>query len=123
MGRPSAFRWCASPEPDDEIALGRFGLMAGRWTRSTRICQHTAAESGIDLTKARRLAQNAGVAFMGDTKGRAVRRSRRTGQRVAARACESERPPQLGRAQAVDERYGRHPEGRQTSGSSISAGR
>ena len=68
MARPCASRWCASPRRTTEL------------TPECRLDDETVDEiytdltarrgdAGVDLTKARRLARNAGVAFMGDTKG------------------------------------------------------
>ena len=68
--------------------------------------------AGVDLTKARRLARNAGVAFMGDTKGGPFDVPGDLGPGVASGARESQRTAQLGRAGAVDERHGRHPTSR-----------
>ena len=70
---------------------------------------HTDLTAGIDLTKARRLSTNKGVAFMGDTKGGPFDVPGDLGPRVAARARESQRTSQLRRAGALDERHGGHP--------------
>ena len=62
--------------------------------------------AGIDLTGARRLPENAGVAFMGDTKGGPFDVLGRPGARVAASAVEPERPAERRCPEAVGERHG-----------------
>ena len=65
--------------------------------------------AGVDLTGVRRLPENAGVAFMGDTKGGSLRHYGRSGARVAPAAGEPKRPDERRRSEAVGERHGPHP--------------
>ena len=64
---------------------------------------------GVDLTKARRLAQNAGVAFMGDTKGGPFNISGDRARNWLRPAREPERPHERRRSEAMGERNGPHP--------------
>ncbi len=62
----------------------------------------------VDLTRARRLRENMGIAFMGDTQGRTVRRF---GRAIAARLAaqpEPGWPRQPGRGAAMGQRAGPH---------------
>ena len=65
--------------------------------------------AGVDLTGVQRLPRNAGVAFMGDTKGGPFDVAGDQGARVAPPAGESERPAKCRRAQTLGERHGPDP--------------
>ena len=67
----------------------------------------TASRS--DLTTARRLTENKGIAFMGDHQGRCLRCPWRAGSPMAATAIEPERPTEFRRIATMGERDGSDP--------------
>ena len=86
------------------VRIRRIASTVGPPMRSTPILRRGAGGAGIDLTGVRRLPENAGLAFMGDTKRGPFRRRRGPGARVAPSAREPERANQRRRAEAVGER-------------------
>ena len=100
------------------VSLICFSRADDELTAEVRLDGETVDEIYTDLTARRgRRRSDEGAAprperrrgLHGRHQGRSVRRSWRPRPRVASRARESQRSAQLGRARAVDERYGDHP--------------
>ena len=72
--------------------------------------------SGINLTEARRLPENAGVAFMGDTKGGPFDVPGDQAREWLRVAGEPERPAKRRRPKALGKRHGPHPPAGAASG-------
>ena len=91
---------CFTP-PDDELLKER--RLDGQ---AVDIIYTDLTAAAADLTKAPTPRPQSQCGIHGQHQGRSVRCSRRPRPKLAARACESERPTELGRAQAVYERIG-----------------
>ncbi len=126
-GRPIFDAWSDEPWVIDgaavRVSLVCFSEADGELAPDRRLDGETVDEIYTDLTGPTRGRRHRpdqceaarperGRGLHGRHQGRPIRCSRRLGPRVAAGAREPQRPPQLGRAQAVDEWHGRYPAAR-----------
>ena len=91
VGDESVSGACLDGQPVDEIYTDLTARRVG---------------AGVDLTDVRRLPENAGVAFMGDTKGGPFDISGDQARELAPSAVEPERPDQRRCPETVGERDG-----------------